>query len=118
MPPRARLLYASLSLAFFLVAGLPLYMDLSQRSDIWWTPHTMLVPLTDSSDRVEMYARGKPLTALLKAGQLRIAGDGGSSILATSDVGFRFNNWDRIRAERLPGLVMRAAACGVAAIMF
>jgi hypothetical protein len=28
------------------------------------------------------------------------------------EVGLRFNNWDRIRAERIPILLTYAAACG------
>src|SRR2546429_665391 len=101
MPPRIRLLFAALNLALFLVAAVPLYGELSRRSDIWWTPHAMLVPLAESTDRVEIYARGKPLTALLQAGQLRIAEEGESIALAASDVGLRFNNWNRGRVERL-----------------
>jgi hypothetical protein len=78
----------------------------------------MLVPLAESKDRVEIYARGKPLAALLQAGRLRIVEDGGFSALAASDVGLRFNNWDRVRVVRLPLLLLSAAGCGVTACMF
>jgi hypothetical protein len=118
MPPRIRLVFMVLSLVLFFVAAVPLYGALFRRSDIWWTPHAMLVPLAESTDRVEIYARGKPLAALLQAGQLRIAEEGGSSTLATRDVGLRFNNWDRVRVERLPLLLVYAAGCGVTACMF
>ena len=118
MPPRIRLVFASLSLAMFFVAAVPLYGELFRRHDIWWTPFAMLVPLGESMDRVEIYARGKPLAALLQAGQLRIAEEGGSSTLAINDVGLRFNNWDRVRVERLPLLLVYAAGCGVTACMF
>ena len=118
MPPRIRLVFSTLSLVLFLVAAVPLYGELSRRSDIWWTPQAMLVPLAESKDRAEIYAHGKPLAALLQAGQLRIAEDGGLSTLATSDVGLRFNNWDRVRVERLPLLLVYAAGCGVTACMF
>src|SRR2546428_292112 len=77
MPPRIRLLFSTLNLALFLVAAVPLYGELSRRSDIWWTPHAMLVPLAESQDRVEVYVHGKPLAALLQAGQLRTS-EGGS----------------------------------------
>src|SRR3989442_159172 len=97
MPLRIRLLFASLSLSLFFVAAVPLYTELSRRRDIWWTPPTMLVPLAESKDRVEIYARGRPLAALLEAGQLRIVQDASLGILAASDVGLRFNNWDRVR---------------------
>jgi hypothetical protein len=115
MPPRIRLFFSALSLVFFCVAAAPLYRELSRRNDIWWTPHAMLVPLAESKDRVEIYARGEPFAALLQAGQLRIAEDGGSRTLAPSDVGLRFNNWDRVRAERLPLLLVCAAGCGITA---
>lgn len=118
MPPRARLFYAILSLIVFLVAAAPLYSELARRRDIWWTPRPVLVPLAESADRVEIYARGKPLGALLQAGQLRIAEDGGSGTLTTGDIGLRFNNWDRVRAGRLPLLLVYAAVCGVTACLF
>ena len=118
MPSRIRFLFATLSLIFFFIAAAPLYRELSGRSDIWWTPHALLVPLVESKDRVEIYARGKPLAALLQAGQLQIAEEGGSSTLTASDVGLRFNNWDRVRAERVPLLLVYAAVCGVTACIF
>jgi hypothetical protein len=118
MPSRTRLVFAALSLVFFFVAAAPLYRELARRSDIWWTPRTMLVPLAETRDRVEIYTRGKPLAALLQAGQLRIAEEGGSSILAPSDVGLRFNNWDRVRVERIPLMLVYAAACGITACIF
>ena len=115
MPPRVRL-FSILSISFLLVAAVPLYRELSQRDDIWWTPRTMLVPLAGSKDRVEIYVRGQPLAALVQAGHLRIGEDRESVVLAASDVGLRFNNWDRIRAGRLPLLLVYAAGCGVAAL--
>ncbi len=117
MPPRIRVFYSTLGLVFFFVGAAPLYRELSQRSDIWWTPRTMLVPIADSKDRVEIYVRGKPLAELLQGGRLQISENGASSSLAASDVGVRFNNWERVRARRLPLLLVYAAGCGVAAFM-
>ena len=45
MPPRIRLFFSILNLVLFLVAAVPLYGELSRRSDIWWTPYALLVPL-------------------------------------------------------------------------
>ena len=118
MPPRIRFLYASLAVVFFCIAAVPLYRELSRPADIWWTPRTMLVPLTGSQDRVEIYARGKRLLTLIEAGQLRIADDTGASVLAATEVGLRFNNWDRVRAERHPLFLTYAAACGAMAMLF
>ena len=47
----------------------------------------MIAPFAESKDRVEIYARGKPLAALLQAGQLRIAEDGGWTDVAPGDIG-------------------------------
>jgi len=118
MPPRIRFLYASLAVVFFFIAAVPLYRELSRPADIWWTPRTMLVPLTGSQDRVEIYARGKLLLTLIEAGQLRIADDTGVSVVAATEVGLRFNNWDRVRAERHPLFLTYAAACGAMAMLF
>ncbi len=118
MPARIRLTSGILSVVFFLISAATLYRELSARSDIWWTPYAMLVPLAESKDRVEIYARGKSLAGLLQTGQLRIAEEGGSSTLATGDIGLRFNNWDRVRAERLPLLLAYAAVCGITACIF
>jgi hypothetical protein len=118
MPPRIRFLFSAMMVSLFLVAAVPLFTEFSRRSDIWWTPQTMLVPLAESADRVEIFARGRPLATLLEAGQIRISADAGTSVLTPSEVGVRFNNWDRIRAERLPVLLASAAGCAVAALMF
>lgn len=117
MPPRIRVLFSALGLVFLFGAAAPLYRELSQRSDIWWTPQAMLVPLDQSSDRVVIYVRGKPLAALLESGQVRITEAGGSAALTPTDVGLRFNNWDRVRAGRIPMLLIYAAGCGVAALL-
>ena len=118
MPARIRLTFLGLTFAFFAIAAVPLYQEFTRPSDIWWTPHAMLVPLAESADRVEIYARGTPLAELVKAGQLRIGDDRGASVVAAGDVGLRFNNRDRLRAERFPLLVVNAAACGAIALLF
>jgi len=118
MPPRIRLLYSSFTVVLFFMAAVPLYRELSRPSDIWWTPRTMLVPLTASQDRVEIYARDRPLRTLLDAGHARIADESGSSVLTASEVGLRFNNWDRVRAERFLLFLGYAAGCGAMAMLF
>ena len=75
----------------------------------------MLVPLGASQDRVAVYVRGNELQDLLSAGRLRLVTDSGPSVLSAADIGFRFNNWDRVRAERVPAVLQYAAAAGAAA---
>ena len=94
-----------------------LYRFLHERSDIWWTPQGRLIPLSESHDRVEIYARGRLLGPLLDGGQVQITPAAETGALRASEVGFRFNNWDRVRAERLPGLLISAATGGAAAAL-
>jgi hypothetical protein len=117
MPPRIRLFFSTLMLTLTFMAAVPLYRELSRRPDIWWTPRTMLIPLAESKDRVEIYARGQPLATLLEAGQVRIAEGAGTKVLKPSEIGLRLNNWDRLRAQRLPVLLASAAACGTTLLM-
>jgi len=112
MPPRLRATFAVMILGLFLIPAISLFRELSKPSDIWWTPPSLMVPLTEAADRVRVYVAGKPLTALVEAGQLRIADGASSSVVAASDIGFRLNNYDRVRAERIPLLLAYAAMCG------
>jgi hypothetical protein len=116
MPGRVRLVFTILNLSVFLLAALPIIRELARPDDIWWTPRTMLVPLAESANRVEIYAHGRPLAGLLQAGQVQVLEGGGPVTLAPSDVGFRFNNSDHVRAERLPMLLLSAAVCGAIAV--
>ena len=118
MPTRVRLFFSILSVVLFFVAAAPLYRELSRPKDVWWTPHTMLVPLARSQDRVEIYLRGKPLGTPIEAGQLRVMDERGSSVLAPNEVGLRFNNWDRVRAEHVPVSLSSAAAAGAMVTLF
>ena len=112
MPLRLRLFFSALTGALLLIPALALYRELSRRPDIWWTPPARALSLNESQDRVRIYARGKPLGALLEEGQLSIREKVGSNPLDPREVSLRFNNWDRIRAARTPMLLTYAAACG------
>ncbi|MDP9225765.1 MAG: hypothetical protein M3P18_18380 [Actinomycetota bacterium] len=118
MPTRVRLFFSIFSVVLFLIAAAPLYRELSRPKDIWWTPRTRLVPLARSQDRVEIYLRGKPLGTLIEAGQLRLTDERGSSVLTPNEIGLRFNNWDRVRAEHLPMSLVSAAAGGTMVLLF
>ena len=100
---------------FFLNSTFRVYGFLHERSDIWWTPLAMLVPLGASQDRVAVYVHGNELQDLLGAGRLRLVTDSGPRALSAADIGFRFNNWDRVRAERVPLVLSYATAAGAAA---
>src|SRR5690349_8728998 len=106
MPTRLRLFYSALTGVLLLIPAVALYGELSKRSDIWWTPPTMALSLTESQDRVRIYARGTPLETLVDAKQLWIRDEAGSSPLVAHEISLRLNNWDRVRAARLPMLLV------------
>ncbi len=118
MPPRVRMIFATLIGVLFLIPALAIYSELSKRTDIWWTPRTLLVPLTEATGRVEVYVRGKSLVSLIDAGQLRVTDADSGSVVGAGDVGFRFNNWDRVGVQRLPLLLGYAAVSGAMAMLW
>ena len=66
----------------------------------WWTPRSLAVAPEESRDRVRVLVSGVPLTEHLEAGTLKVASAGESPRPVTADeVRFRFNNWDRVRAD-------------------
>ena len=112
MPPRLRVFYSVLTAALLLIPAVALYSELTKRSDIWWTPPAMALSLADGKDRVVIYVRGEPLGHLLEQKELSITDGAGSRVLSDADISLRLNNWDRVRAARLPLLLVYAAACG------
>ena len=115
MPPRARIYFSFLGFILLITSAVPLYREFSRPRDIWWTPAALMVPLAESKDRVMIYARGKALADRIEAGEVRLEENGTSSTLTGEDIGLRFNNWDRMRAERIPLMLLYAAACGISA---
>ena len=117
MPSRLRLFYSIFIAVLLLLPVLAIYRELSQRSDIWWTPLPLALSLADSRDRVEIYLHGRQLGTLLDQKRLSIADSTGSRILAAEDIRLRFNNWDRVRVERLPLVLGYSALCGAIAVL-
>ena len=114
--PRTMVVYSFIFAAMLLLGSVPRLVGfMLERSDIWWTPKAMAVPLAESGDRVEIYVQGTPLTRLLDAGQVLIKTGAGSQVLTSREVGLRFNNWDRVRSHRTPLLLGYAASAGVGA---
>ena len=98
--------------SFFLVSCLQLVRFYAQRDDIWWTPVTSPLSLEQSRERVEVYVRVVRLQNALQSGRLQLVGDSGPTSITASDIGIRLNNNDRVKAERLPLVVMSAAGAG------
>ena len=112
MPNRLRVFHSVLIASLMFIPATALYRDLTTRSDIWWTPAALAVSLPDSKDRVEIYLRGQPLVGLVEHNQLSITDGGVPRVVSGQEVKLRFNNWDRIRAARLPLHLIYAAAIG------
>ena len=103
--------------AIFLLSALHLVTFLAQPSDIWWTPKTLSVPLAGASDRVEVYVHDTPLQKQIEAGGIQLVTDAGARAVAGPDVRLRFNNWDRVRAQKLPILIGAAFCAGASSIL-
>jgi len=101
---------------FFLMSALQLVRFFNQRADIWWTPKALGLPLADASDRVEMYVRDVALLEHVKAGRVQLLTDTGARQVLESEVRLRFNNWDRIRAERIPSVLGAGIALGASGV--
>ena len=101
---------------FFVVSAVQLARFFVQAADIWWTPMALAVPLANTSDRVQVYVRDAALGELLEAGRLQLVSESSATPVAGADVRLRFNNWDRVRAERIPALVGAGIALGASAV--
>jgi hypothetical protein len=112
-----RYLLLVLPAIFLATSGARLYGFFHERSDIWWTPRGTLVPLAKSHDRVTIYVRSSELDDLVAAGQLRLLRDSVTGVVSPADIGLRFNNWDRVRAERISSLLISGVTAGAAAAL-
>ena len=101
----------------FLLSAVHLISFFVQPSDIWWTPKTLSVPLAYASDRVEIYIHEVPLQEQIAAGRIQLVTDAGPTPMAGPDVRLRFNNWDRVRAQKLPILIGAAFCAGASSIL-
>jgi hypothetical protein len=75
------------------------------------------VPLAESHDRVAVYVGGAELDDLVAAGRLRFRHDSVASAVTPSDVSLRFNNWDRVRAQQIPVILIFGVTAGAAAAL-
>jgi hypothetical protein len=102
---------------FLLMSTLHLMRYFVQPRDIWWTPKPLALPLADTADRVEVYVRDVALAEHIRGGRLQLVGGTGGTPVQESDIRVRFNNWDRIRAERVPSLLSAGIALGASGVL-
>jgi hypothetical protein len=113
---RARKFWLVLGITVLLIPASHLFRFFTQRSDIWWTPKPLAVPLAESTDRVEIYVQGELLQEQLGAQRLQVLTDRAPATVSLRDVTLRFNNRDRIRAEQIPFLLGAALVTGVVGV--
>ena len=96
-------------------------MGVSQRlggnPDIWWTPMAMAPTLAKSSDRAVVFVGDDRLERAVEAGKIQRITDTGPVTVRPDEIRVRFNNWDRVRAERLPLLALNAALLGMGVVL-
>ena len=73
----------------------------------------MAPTLAKSSDRAVVFVSGNPLERVVEAGKIQLVTDSGPVPLRPDEIRVRFNNWDRVRAERLPFVALNAALLGM-----
>jgi hypothetical protein len=112
-----RFLFLIFAAVLLLVSATQLYRFSQERADSWWTPRGMSVPLEAGHHRVRVYLRGKELDELVARRQLLLQDESGTRVVTRTDVGLRFNNWDRVRAERIPSLLIYGFIVGAAAAL-
>jgi len=112
----ARKLWLVLGIVVLLIPASHLFRFLTQRSDIWWTPKALAVPLAESTDRVEIYVQEQPLQEQVKMQRLQVLTDRGPATLSVADVTLRFNNRDHVRAEQIPLLLSAAVVTGIVGV--
>ncbi len=113
---QARRFWLVFGIAILLIPASHLLRFFSQRSDIWWTPKPLAVPLAESTDRVEIYMRGELLQDHIRAQRLQMLTDRAPAAVSVGDITVRFNNRDRVRAEQIPGLLGAALLTGVVGV--
>ena len=113
---RWRTLLLTLAGVACLISAIRITGYLTRPSDIWWTPKAMSPSLTEVADRVELYVRGERLDEHIRSGRLQLLGGATATTVVASDIRFRFNNWDRVRAQEIPALLTSAALLGAACV--
>ena len=84
------------------------------RSDIWWTPMELALPLPAAGKNFELYIGGELMQRQVERGALAVQDKNGAlRPVAPAEIKVRLNNWQKIRAERLHGAVFAALSLGI-----
>ena len=109
---RSRMVLPILAGVVLLISAVHIADYLTKPSDIWWTPRGLSPSLTEAADRVEVYIDDERLDEQIESGRLQLLDGTSPTTITASDVQFRFNNWDHVRAQEVPALLVSAAFFG------
>src|SRR5439155_26293908 len=73
--------------------------------------------LSESENTVRTFPKGHPLATLVEQKHVSITDGATSHVLTPQEIGLRFNNWDRVRVQRLPILLIYSAAIGAGLVV-
>jgi hypothetical protein len=116
MQQNPRMAWLIIGVIMIFVFGSNLLQFALQPKDIWWTPMEMMLSPSDASDKVRVFIDDEPLGDVLDQGRLKLETDEGSVTLTEGNVGFRLNNYDRIRASQTIQIGITVAATTLAVV--
>ncbi|MBN1493466.1 MAG: hypothetical protein JW938_04900 [Candidatus Omnitrophica bacterium] len=97
--------------ASFLIGNL--FSAYKGKTDIWWTPKTMMLSLERAKERVEVYVGGTLLSEQARKGMVTVSDEsGGQYTVYEKNIGVRVNNWDGQKAALLERALLNAFGAG------
>jgi hypothetical protein len=88
----------------------------NQPLDATWTPAHLALPLSTTSDRIEVLVADMPLQKAVAEKRLTVATDTGPRAVLEATV--RVNNLEQLRADRFTPLLALSAVAGGAFVLF
>ncbi len=82
------------------------------------TPAHLAPPLSAVADRFEVLVAGVPLQKAIADKRLLLAGENGAATLVVPDAAVRLNDAERVRAARVPSLLVLSAFAGGGLVLF
>lgn len=99
--------------------GVDVYRVLRGDHTIWWTPHTLRLPIEKTSDDFEIYIGGKLLqTHLFEKTLLSVDKTGKQYPVVSEDIAVRLNNWGKVKSSILTTMTMTGFGLGAATALF
>ena len=87
--------------------------------DIWWTPMSLALPLSDTAQEFKIFVSGEPLQNHIQRGTLNATDKTGRPYrIVADDVKVRLNNWNKTRASRFHHAVYLALMLGSSVTFF